>query len=111
MQFIEFRDSCKISRNTGTKDEYGNYVKNMIYEGPCSYQEGGQTLSYRIITRNPTVYLPSNGVIVEINDSVEVKTEAGRVITSLVQVARDIRLRAMKHLDVTRIELKQATEK
>lgn len=111
MQFIEFRDTCKISRNVGTKDEFGNYIKNVIYEGPCSYQEGGQTLSYRIITRNPTLYLPSNDVIVEINDSVEVNTEAGRTISSLVQVARDVRLRVMKRLNVTRIELKQATEK
>lgn len=111
MQFIEFRDTCKILRNTGKKDNYGNYTKSVVYQGPCSYQEGGQTLSYRILTRNPTLYLPSNDVIVEINDSVEVYTEAGRVIQSLVQVARDVRLREMRHLDVTRIELKQATEK
>lgn len=111
MQLIQFRDSCTISRNTGHKDEFGNYVKSVVYDGPCSYQEGGQTLSYRIITRNPTLYLPSNDVIVEINDSVEVNTEAGRTISSLVQVARDVRLRVMKRLNVTRIELKQATEK
>ena len=33
-----------------------------------------------------------------------------RNIKSLVRVVRDIRLRTMKHLDVTRIELKQATD-
>lgn len=110
MQFVEFRDTCKISRNTGAKDEYGNFVKSVVYDGPCSYQEGGQTLSYRIITRNPTLYIPSNEVIIEINDSVEVNTESGRVVKSLVEVVRDIRLRMMKHLDVTRIELKQATD-
>lgn len=111
MQLVEFRDTCTISRNTGEKDAYGNYVKSLVYEGPCSYQEGGQADSYRIITRNPTLFLPSNDVIVEINDSVEVNTEAGRKIASLVQVARDVRLRATKHLDFTRIELKQATDK
>lgn len=110
MQLIKFTDSCKISRNTSGKDDYGNFVKSVVYEGPCSYQEGGQTVSYRIITRNPTLYLPSNDVIVEINDSVEVKTEAGRTINSLVEVVRDVRMRAMRHLDVTRIELKQATD-
>lgn len=110
MQLIEFRDTCTISRNTGEKDRYGNFVKSVIYQGPCSYQEGGQTISYRIITRNPTLYLPYNEIIVEINDSVEVNTEAGRTIHSLAEVVRDVRLRVMKHLDVTRIELKQATD-
>ena len=109
MQFIEFRDTCTISRNTGKKDGYGNYLKDVVYEGPCNYQEGGQ-VSFGIITRNPTMYLPSNNVIIEINDSVTVNTEAGRVIKSLVRVARDVRLRTMKRLDVTRIELKQATD-
>lgn len=110
MQLIQFRDTCQISRNTGEKDAYGNYVKDVVYSGPCSYQEGGQTVSYRIITRNPTLYLPSNDIIIEINDSVEVNTESGRVIKSLVDVVRDVRLRSIKHLDITRIELKQATD-
>lgn len=109
MQFIEFRDTCTISRKTGKRDEFGNDLKVTVYEGPCNYQEGGH-ISYRIITRNPTLYLPSNGVIIEINDSVTINTEAGRSITSLVRVARDVRLRIMKHIDVTRIELKQATD-
>ena len=110
MQFIEFRDTCTISRKTGKRDDFGNDLKATVYKGPCNYQEGGQ-VSFGIITRNPTMYLPSNDVIVEINDSVSVTTETGRTIVSLVQVARDIRLRAMKHLNVTRVELKQATDK
>ena len=110
MDLIEFRDTCKISRNVGHKDAYGNLVKNIIYEGPCSYQEGGQIASYRIITRSPVIFLPSNDAVIEINDSVEINTETGRAIKSLVQIARDVRLRAMKHLNITRIELKQATD-
>lgn len=109
MQLIEFRDTCIISRKTGKKDAFGNYIKDVIYNGPCSYQEGGQAISYMIITRNPTLYLPANDAVVEINDSVEVTTETGRKIQSLVQIARDIRLRSMRNLDITRIELKQAT--
>ena len=111
MQLIDFRDTCKISRDTGKKDEYGNFAKEIIYEGPCLYQEGGQVMSYSITTRNPSLFLPGNNALVEINDSVTVKTETGRVIQSLVQVARDVRLRLMKHLDVTKIELKQAVDK
>ena len=68
-------------------------------------------MSYSITTRNPSLFIPSNNALVEINDSVTVKTETGRVIQSLVQVARDVRLRLMKHLDVTKIELKQAVDK
>ena len=109
MQFIQFRDTCTIERKTGRRDEFGNDLKDMVYNGPCNYQEGGQ-VSFGIITRNPTMYLPSNDVIIEINDSVSVTTETGRNIKSLVRVVRDVRLRTMRHLDVTRIELKQATD-
>lgn len=111
MQLIDFRDTCKISRKTGEKDIYGNYVKKTIYEGPCCYQEGGQTNSYNIITRNPSLYLPSNDEIVEINDFVEIRTESGRSIKSLVEIARDVRLRLTRCLNITKIELKQATDK
>ena len=111
MQFIEFRDTCTISRQTKEKDAFGNFIRSVIYEGPCCYQEGGQTDSYRIITRNPSLFISGNDAIVEINDTVEVTTETGRKIKSLVQIARDIRLRSAKRLDITRIELKQATDK
>lgn len=110
MQGVEFRDSCVISRNMGHKDEFGNPVKDIIYKGACLYQEGGQVLSYSITTRNPALYLPSNDSTVEINDSVTVTTETGRVIKSLVKVARDVRMRT-KRINMTTIELKQATDK
>lgn len=109
MQFIQFRDTCTIERMTGKRDEFGNDLKITVYNGPCNYQEGGQ-VSFGIITRNPAVHLPGNDVIIEINDSVSVTTEAGRIIKSLARVVRDVRLRTMKRLDVTRIELKQATD-
>ena len=109
MQFIDFRDTCVIRRNKGGKDDFGNPLTKTVYDGPCNYQEGGQQ-SYGIITRSPTMYLPSNDIIIEINDAVTVNTEAGRVINSLVKVARDVRLRATRRLDITRIELKQATD-
>lgn len=110
MQLINFNDSCKISRDKGTKDNYGNHMKEVVYNGPCNYQEGGQ-VSSSIITRNPAIYLPSNESIVEINDTVEIRTVTGRTIKSLVENVRDVRLRTIKHLDITRIELKQATER
>ena len=111
MQLIEFRDTCKISRDTKAKDSFGNPLKTVVYEGPCCYQEGGQTYSYNIITRSPALYLPSNDALVEINDSVEVTTETGRKIKSLVEIARDVRLQSAKRFKITKIELKQATGK
>lgn len=111
MQLISFNDTCKISRKTGKKDEYGNFIEDIIYEGPCVYQEGGQMVTAGMVTLNPVLYLPINDAIIEINDSVEVNTESGRLIKSLAKVVRDVRMRAKKHLDITRIELKQATEK
>lgn len=109
MQIIEFRDTCKISRKTGGRDEFGNDLKETVYEGACNYQEGGQ-VTYGIITRTPTMYLPTNDVMVDINDFVSVNTESGRNINSIVRVVRDVRLKSMRNINITRIELKQATD-
>lgn len=111
MQLIEFRDTCKISRDTKAKDKFGNPLKATVYEGPCCYQEGGQTYSYNIITRSPSLYIPDNESLIEINDSVEIHTESGRKIDSLVEIARDVRLQSAKRFKITKIELKQATGK
>ena len=111
MQGSKFSDTCVISRNMGHKDEFGNPVDDIIYEGACLYQESGQVLSYSIITRNPALYLPSNDVLVQINDAVTITTETGRVIKTLVQVARDVRLKFKARINMTTIELKQATSK
>lgn len=108
MQFIDFRDTCTIKRLTGEKDEWDNPQRELIYEGACLYEEGGQSFSRYIITRNPTLFLPQNDVLVHINDSVEVVTEKGRIINSIVKVVRDINIDKMTKLRVTRIELKQA---
>lgn len=111
MQLIDFNDTCIISRYIGKKDEFGNFDVEIVYEGACLYQESGQVLSYSIITRNPSLYIPSNKALVNMNDSVKVTTQTGRVIESRVLIARDVRLRATTHLDITKIELKQAMDK
>lgn len=107
---MEFRDNCVIERSTGKYDEYGNAVKDTIYEGACHYEEGGQSNVNRMVIRNPLLFLPSNKVLVNINDSVSVVTLAGRKITSIVEAVRDIRFTLMER-ETTRIELKQASEK
>lgn len=107
MDLIDFKDSCVISRETGEYDNYDNPVTETIYEGPCLYEEGGLSYSNRIIVRNPLLFLPTNDVLIYINDVVEVTTFRGRVIKSLVENVRDIAMK-MKPIQVTRIELKQA---
>lgn len=108
MRIIDFRDSCIISRPTGEKDEWDNPVNSTIYAGKCLYAEGETGYSRSIITRTPTVYLPSNDVLVNINDAISITTEQGRTIESVAEIVRDINLPWRAGIKCTRIELKQA---
>lgn len=109
MQFIEFRDQCTISRDTGERDEWDNPVApELIYEGECLYEEGGTSYTRIFTTRTPTIFLPGVDVQVRINDSVTVMTEFGREIKSVVKIVRDINMPWRTNVKITRIELKQA---
>lgn len=108
MRFIGFRDTCVISRYTGEKDEWDNEIKEVIYDGPCLYEEGGTGYSRSFITRNPLLFLPKNDVVININDSVSITTEKGRAITSIVEIVRDVNLPWSAQIEATRIELKQS---
>lgn len=109
MKFIEFRDSCAITRDNGGRDEWDNPIDpEIIYDGSCLYEEGGSGFSRSIITRSPTIFLPSVDVQVNINDAVAITTEFGRNITSVVKSVRDINMPWRTGVQVTKIELKQA---
>lgn len=109
MKFIDFRDSCVISRDNGGRDEWDNKIApETIYAGPCLYEEGGTSYTRVFTTRNPTVFLPSVDVQVCINDAVEIVTEFGREIKSIAKIVRDINMPWRTGVKVTRIELKQA---
>lgn len=109
MKFIDFRDSCVISRDNGGRDEWDNKLDpETIYAGPCLYEEGGTSYTRVFTTRNPTVFLPSVDVQVCINDAVEIVTEFGREIKSIAKIVRDINMPWRTGVKVTRIELKQA---
>lgn len=108
MKFIDFRDSCVISRG-GEKDEWDNPVnQETVYAGKCLYEEGGTSYTRVFTTRNPTVFLPGVDVQVRINDAIEILTEFGREIKSIVKIVRDINMPWRTGVKVTRIELKQA---
>ena len=63
-----------------------------------------------MVTRTPTLFIPSNDILVNINDRIQVTTESGREIRAYAKSVRDVRLRVMQMLDITKIELKQAFE-
>ena len=107
MEFIGFRDSCVIERTSG-KDEWDNAIRDTIYSGECLYEEGGSGYSRSIITRNPTIFIPSVDVQIRINDAVIVTTEFGRIINAVVEIVRDINMPWRTNVKMTRIELKQA---
>lgn len=106
---MEFRDKCVIMRDTGAYDEYGNALVETIYEGECHYEKGGQSNVNRMIILNPMIFLPSNNVLVKVNDAVRIETFFPRVITGIVESVRDIRFTLMER-ETTRIELNQASE-
>lgn len=109
MKFIDFRDTCVITRDNGNRDEWDNPVNpSLVYDGECLYEEGGSGLSRSIITRTPTIFIPGVDVHVQINDAVTVTTEFGREINSVVRIVRDINMPWRTGVKVTRIELKQA---
>ena len=110
MNLIKFRDTCTIVRGTGEVDCYDNPIEDAVYEGQCLYEEGGKNWSSDMVTRTPTVFLPGNDVLVSINDRIQVTTESGREIRAYAKSVRDVRLRVMQTLDITKIELKQAFE-
>ena len=109
MQFIEFRDTCVITRDNGGRDEWDNEISpQVIYEGPCLYEEGTAGSSRSLIARMPTVYLPENDALVMINDAISIVTEKGRKIDSIAKIVRDINMPWRTMTRITRIELKQA---
>jgi hypothetical protein len=106
MELIKFNDTCRILRATGEVDALDNEAFDEVYNGPCSYQKGGQT-AYSIATRDDLVYLPTNDVLIYANDVVEATTESGRTEGGVVKTPRDIRF-GLSDEKITQLKLKQA---
>lgn len=108
MGLISYRDYCTISRITG-KDEWDNSILTPVYEGNCLYEEGNSSYYYSFVTRQPTLFIPEwISDLIQINDAVTVTTEAGREISGVVKIVRDIHLSSIAQKKFTRIEIKQA---
>ena len=108
MRLIAFEDKCVIKRRLGT-NEYDEPIMDVAYSGECCYQEGGYSNAQRMFVRNPILFLPDVSVLVDANDVVEVTTKFGRKLTAIVARPREIELPITRQ-QVTRLELKQATE-
>lgn len=107
----DFADGCVIRRKTGKKDKWDNPIMAKVYEGDCLYVAASNSIVNGMVVLNrPKVFLPSDGVLVNVDDAVSVTTRFGRKIESVVEAVRDIRFQMMKR-EVTRLELKQASEK
>ena len=106
MRNIKFEDECVIERIVGV-DSYDKPLTQVIYNGKCSYQEGGYSQSQNIMTRTPLAFLPMVSALCETNDSIEIKTKFGRIYRGIVARSREIEL-PMTRERLTRLELKQA---
>ena len=113
MELIKFKDKCVIRRSKLDEsgkpiyDEYDEPIMETVYDGVCSYQAGGQT-NLSIVVRNDQVYLPSNDVMIETGDAIDIETARGRKRNGVVNTARDIELPLTRGL-LTKIEINQGT--
>lgn len=107
----DFADRCVITRKTGKKDKWDNPIEVQIYDGDCLYVAASNSIVNGMVVLNrPKVFLPTDDVLVNVDDAVSVTTRFGRNIVSVVEAVRDIRFQMLKR-EVTRLELKQASEK
>lgn len=103
---LDFPHTCKVVRSTKRKDCMDNVLKDIIYEGPCRYQERNTTqIADSMVIRNPLLFIPGDGHFFEINDEVKIISDKGREISAEVEVVRDIRL---SFVSLSRLELKLA---
>ena len=76
---VEYPDKCLISRSMGEVDEYGDEKLSKIYEGNALLQVSGSTRydGYQF-EHEPKLFIPTNSILFEINDRVDVTTWNGR---------------------------------
>lgn len=109
MSDLSYKDHCVITRSNGKVNEYGELLEGeVIYNGMCDFQPGGQT-ALSIITHNDVVYLPTQVMVCE-NDNISVTTQTGRKREGIVQLANDLGLDLTGDW-ITEIEIKQSTER
>lgn len=134
MELLKFEDSCVIKRygvepppnsepvaetetetepvtESDEQDEDEDWDEEegtgiTIYEGACLYEEAGTGFYYPVQEHNAMVFLPSNDVLIEVNDEVSITTFKGRTRKAYVESVRDVKT-PLNAREVTRITLKE----
>mgnify|MGYP001100968380 CR=1 FL=1 len=89
---LSFPDKCVIARERNGYDEYDEpLAPEVIYDGECDYQPGGQT-ALSIVTKNV----------------VDVTTKLGRTLHGIATAPQDLESELMGDW-TTEIEIKQGT--
>lgn len=105
MAMLSFPDKCVIARERNGYDEYDEpLAPEVIYDGECDYQPGGQT-ALSIVTKNAVVYLPKAVMVLE-GDLVDVTTKLGRTLHGIATAPQDLESELMGDW-TTEIEIKQ----
>lgn len=107
MQQITFKDKLRVERATDEKDDWGNEITEVVYEGKGRYQQGGPVYTGLLIT-NSLLFIPKDLYLKE-DDIVFVTLHNGRVKRGVVGTIRYIEM-PMSRDCYTRMELKQVQD-
>lgn len=112
MALLRMEDDCVIKRTLKDgrgdilADEYDEPKTQVVYDGKCCYQAGGQT-SLSVTVRNDVVYLSGNKTLFYSGDIIEIATKQGRKRNGVIRVVRDITM-PLSRQEFTKIEIEQS---
>ena len=110
---LEYQDTCKIERATGTIDANGIEQFTLLYNGECLWEvEGdGQTTydKYEFVS-TPKIFSPVNDILFQVNDKVTVYAMNGRESTYTIRQYESIADDFIPELNDTCIWLKGGTD-
>lgn len=104
---IEYVDNCVVSRSEGDVDEYGDEILTELYSGDALLQVTG-AIRYDgfQFEHEPTVFIPTNSVLFNVNDTVVVTTWNGRELSYTIGQWEAIKSDDFEELNNTCIWLK-----
>ncbi len=107
---IDYPDTCVIGRSTGEVDKQCVEISDEVYNGECLLEITGQSRYDGFeFEHEPILFIPVNNVMFQINDSVEVTTWNGRILSYTIKNWEAIK-DDMPELNDTCIWLKDGTE-
>lgn len=108
---MNYPDNCVIGRSLGEVDEQGIEILTEVYNGGCLLELTGQTRYDGFqFEHEPLMFIPTNGVMFKINDTVNVTTWNGRELSYTIKNWEAIEDDDFAELNDTCIWLKDGTE-